>query len=789
MILNAWLNRDVERRYATIMISGRIVDKIDLVKPHPHGGDFQVFQINVRSGAGKTEVPVNMTTYRCAALSVMLAAAVLVLPHVAEAQEPTTSQQRIAAVRVQPPVTIDGRIDDPAWQRASHVSGFTQRRPVEGSPASERTDVWVAYDSERIYVAIHAHYTDPSLVRANRVDRDQTDNDDTVSVILDPFLDQQRGYSFSVNAFGVQADAIVGSSAGGGTDRAWDVLYDSAGMLVDDGWTAELSIPFRSLRYPSRAPGERHRWGFQIQREIRSKDETVTWSPVFGDIMGTLAQMGTLEGMQDLSTQRNLELLPTVTAVRTDRLESTGRFVNDDIAEAGLNVKYGLTPNVTLDVTFNPDFSQIESDRAQIEVNQRFPLFFPELRPFFLEGQEIFQVLGPFNFLHTRTIVDPEYGVKLTGKTGNTSFGLLAANDRAAGRAVDPGAPGGGGAAQVISGRVRYDLGRESFVGVLFNNREFADQHSRLAVLDGSYRIGMNHRIQTTAAISDHVDASGARRTGHVFDIGMVKQSRSLGYLVAQNLVSPGYGNDLGFIPRVNYAKTWTYVSYRWWPESWIINWGPRLEYNWLYDYDGELQEANVGLNFQATFAENIRASATVSRVMERFLEQDFFKTRLSLSADVNTSRRVSFSVRMNQGDEIRFVESPFLGRTVGYSLSSTLRPFSRLQSQLRFNTTRFTEFGTGAEVFDIKIFDARTTYQFTERLLIRNILEQNTLDKTLGVNLLITYRINAGTVFFVGYDDRFRQGDRIDPERYGTDVYQRTNRAIFSKVQYLFRN
>jgi hypothetical protein len=379
--------------------------------------------------------------------------------------------------------------------------------------------------------------------------------------------------------------------------------------------------------------------------------------------------------------------------------------------------------------------------------------------------------------------------VKLTGKTGKTSFGLLAANDRAAGRAVDPGAPGAGGAAQVFSGRVRYDLGRESFVGVLVNNRQFAGEHSRLAVLDGSYRVGMNHRIQTVAAISDHRDASGAKRTGHVVDLGLIKQSRSLGYFVAQNLVSPGYRNDLGFLPRVNYAKTWTNLSYRWWPESWVINWGPQFEYNWLYDYDGELQEANLGLNLQATFAENIRASARIDRVMERFLEQDFYKTRLSFSADVNTSRRVSFSVRVNQGDEIRYVENPFLGRTVGYSLSSTLRPFPRLQSQVTFNTTRFTEFGTGAEVFDIKIFDARTTYQFTERLLIRNILEQDTLDKTLGVNLLVTYRVNSGTVFFVGYDDRFRQEDRMDPERYATDIYRRTNRAVFSKVQYLFRN
>jgi hypothetical protein len=702
------------------------------------------------------------------------------------AAEPATTLGVTATLVTEPP-RIDGRLDDAAWQGASRLTDFVQQRPIEGAVATESTDVFVAYDNRTIYIGIHAHYSDTALLRANRVDRDETGNDDTVAVLFDPFLDRQRGYSFSVNAYGVQADALLRGTVGG-ADGSWNVYYESAGTLVDDGWTAEMAIPIQSLRYPSPDAGNAHRWGFQVRREIRSKDETVTWSPVSSDVMGTLAQMGRLEGMRDLSTRRTLEVLPTVTAIRTGTLDATGRLASDNVAEAGLNVKYGLTPNITLDVTFNPDFSQIESDRAQIEVNQRFPLFFPELRPFFLEGQEIFRVLGPFNLLHTRTILDPQYGVKLTGKTGKTTFGVLVANDQAPGRRVDPDDPGFGKAAQILSGRLRYDVGQESFVGVLVNDVEFGNQHSRVALFDGSYRVGKNHRVQTTAALTDHRDAAGVSRTGHAVDVGLVKQSRTLGYILAQNLVSPDYRNDLGFIARTNYAKTWSSISYRWWPEHWLINWGPSLNYDWVWDYDGVLQDKDLGLNVQANFAKNISASAKVSRLTERFLDHEFNKTRLSLSGTVNTSRRVSFSASLNRGDEIRFVADPFLGRTTGFRASSTLRPFSRLQSQISLTTSRFTDVRTGTKVFDVKILDARTTYQFTERLLVRHILEHNTLNRTLGLNLLATYRVNAGTVFFVGYDDRFQQSDRITVLPSPTSEYRRTNRAVFTKLQYLFR-
>ncbi|HIE93357.1 MAG TPA: hypothetical protein EYQ83_11030, partial [Acidobacteria bacterium] len=341
---------------------------------------------------------------------------------------------------------IDGRLDDLAWQSAATLTEFTQQAPLEGAQATEATEVYITYDSEHVYFGFYLHYADPGVMRANRVDRDTSFQDDLITVYLDTFLAQQRAYDFDLNAFNVQGDGIVNASGNrrGGPipvpDRSWDALFYSATEIVADGFTAEMAIPLKSLRYPQRAAGERHRWGLQIIREIKGKnEENAVWAPMSRDVAGFHRQMGLMEGMTDFSTSRNLEFLPTFTAIKFGSLDtSTGGFVSQDTdPQAGLNIKYGLTSNLTVDVTFNPDFSQIESDRPQIEVNQRFPLFFSELRPFFVEGAEIFDFPGPVTFVHTRTIVDPTWGAKLTGKAGRFSVGVLTAEDEAPGNLDD----------------------------------------------------------------------------------------------------------------------------------------------------------------------------------------------------------------------------------------------------------------------------------------------------------------------------------------------------------------
>ena len=630
------------------------------------------------------------------------------------------------------------------------------------------------------------------------MDRDQIGRDDTVAVFFDPFLDHQRGYSFEVNAYGVQGDSLLtngpqgagGFGGGGGPgDVSWNALFESAGTRVDDGWTAEMAIPFKSLRYPTRDPGQMHRWGFQIQRTIRSKDETVVWAPVSRDVLGFLRQMGLLEGMSGLSTSRNLEILPTATAVLTDTLgTATLLHSKADVEEGGVGVKYGITSNLTLDFTYNPDFSQIESDRQQIDVNQRFALFFPELRPFFLEGQEVFNVGGPVNLVHTRTIVDPRYGAKVTGKVGKVTMGFAVANDEAPGKVDDPANPAYGQAAQVVLGRVRYDVWSESTIGAIVTDREFMDSHSRVGGLDGQFRIGRNHRLGLRAARTGHRDTAGVERSGWMADVGLRKEGRNLSYGVFHFDVSPDFRTDMGFIRRVDQRQTNGNLSYRWWPQNRVINWGPRASYSRNYDFAGVLQDqgSDVGVNVQ--FAKAIFVNTSINREMERYNGIDFDKTRYSVGGGVNTSRKVSFGGFVGIGDQIRYVTNPFLGHGSSLNLFTTLRPFSRLQSEINLSTSRLVDPVSASEIFNIKILRAQTTYQFTERLLVRNIMEFNTYDKAMGTNVLATYRVNSGTAFYVGFDDRYRQGIQVNAVLLPTTELQRTNRAFFTKLQLFFR-
>ena len=583
------------------------------------------------------------------------------------------------------------------------------------------------------------------------------------------------------------AAALGGAPTG---DTSWDALFESGGTLVEDGWTAEMAIPFKSLRYPSRERGERHRWGFQVVRTIPSKNETDVWAPISRDVAGFLPQMGLFDGLTDLSTSRNLEILPTLTAIQFGSLDTgTGVFEDGDPdPEGGVNVKYGVTPNLTFDYTYNPDFSQIESDIPQIEVNQRFPLFYPELRPFFLEGQEIFQVPGTVNLVHTRTIVDPRQGAKLTGKAGNTTVGVLVANDEAPGlvEGVDPSLHGR--TAQVAVARARYDLYAESYLGVIATDREFGDGYSRVGGVDGRFRLGQTSSVSFQAAASQHRNQEDGDHSGPIFHLAYDRTGRNLSYSAAVDSVHPDFRTDTGFVLRTDTRVAQANVSYRWWPERWLVNWGPMASYSRNYDFEGILQDEQAQVGVRGLMTNSIIWVAMANRDMERYGGIEFFKTNAFLGGGFAASRRLSAGGFFNWGDQVRYGDDPFLGSGATATLFASVRPMSRLNADLNFITSRLRDPLTGDQLFDVRIYRALTTYQFTNRLLLRNILEYNAFSGTLAANLLFTYRVNAGTVFFLGYDDHYQQGDLIDSTIFPTTRFEQTNRAIFTKLSYLFR-
>lgn len=728
------------------------------------------------------------------------------LPAAAWADESALAgRPRLEIRRVAEPPTLDGRLDDEAWREATKVTEFTQYNPREDVPASEQTEVWLGYDARAIYVAIYAHYSDIALMRANRADRDRAGRDDKVSIYFDTFLDQQRAYRFSVNGYGVQGDAILnagggrgggpgggpgggGPGMGRGEDESWDALFHTAGGPVEDGWIVEMAIPFKSLRYPPPRDGDEHRWGLQITRSIESKDEDVAWAPISRRVEGLLTQMGVLYGMRGLSTSRNLEVQPTVTAVRLDRRDpDSGLFDGSGVEpDVGVNVKYGLTTNLTADFTYNPDFSQIEADRPQIEVNQRYPVFYPERRPFFLEGQEMFSTA--INLVHTRTIVDPRGGAKLTGKVGGTNVGVLVANDEAPGRVDDPTDPAYGRTARVVVGRVRRDLYAESSLGAIVTDRAFLDTYSRAVGVDGRFRLGRVHRFSFMVAGTDVRDDGGERLRGYAAQATFGRAGRSFDYSVTHTSLSPDFETALGFIRRTDIRDTSANVSYTFWPQATVINWGPRARYRVNYDFDGVKQDEEFETGLNLRFARNIGVRGGVSREMERYGGIEFVKWRYSVGGDANFSRRVSFGGHWNWGDEIRYEDSPYLGRSRGGFASLSLRPGPRFEANVTANVSRFVNATTNERVFDVQLYRVRATYQFTDRLLLRQIVEYDTYARKLGVNLLATYRVNAGTVVFAGYDDRAQAGRQLNEELYTDNDLRRTSRAFFMKIAYLFR-
>tara|TARA_Y100000588_G_scaffold319351_1_gene349361 strand:+ start:1864 stop:4110 length:2247 start_codon:yes stop_codon:yes gene_type:complete len=720
---------------------------------------------------------------------------------------------RVTPTRTTNPPVIDGILDDEVWLTAAHLTEFTQQSPLDGAPATEDTDVYIAYDSDNIYFGFYAHYEDPSIMRANRVERDRASMDDLMTIYFDTFLDQQRGYDFDVNGYGVQGDGVMTVTGGRGgrnsgrpaaaipfADRSWDALFDTGAQIVEDGYTAEMAIPFKSLRYPTPPEGEPHRWGFQIVREVKSKnEENQVWAPMSRDEASFFAQMGLIEGMIDLSTSRNIEILPTFTTIQYGELDTTQPiFTNQNPdPDAGVNLKYGLTSNLTADFTVNPDFSQIESDRPQIEVNQRYPLFFSELRPFFVEGSEIFNVTAPVTLVHTRTMVDPDYGAKLTGQVGRFTLGALGANDRAPGRVDDQTSSAFGQTAKTFIGRAKFDLYSESHIGAMVTDREFLDGYSRLAGLDSNFRLGSVTRLAVNAFGTNRQQPGSSEDTGNFLGTFLSSSGRNLNASVLAYQISPDFHTDVGFVRRRDQRNTQANIGYRFWPEGQLINWGPSVSYGRNYDFDGILQDETKSARMSFSFARSISLYGNVNYDMERWSQIDFQKSRFGIGGRANPSRSYSFGGNFSVGNEIFYSEA-FLGHQVNWSVNGSVRPTDALQTNLNFSHRRFTDPTNNDEVkFDVKIIRAQSTFQFTDRLGLRNITEWNTEDRTFDFNMLFNYTVNAGTVFYVGYDDHYQQGDLLRGDTnsdgfleqlYWTKQLQRTNRAIFMKFQYLFR-
>jgi hypothetical protein len=547
---------------------------------------------------------------------------------------------------------IDGKLDDEVWKQAIVLKDFYQVQPGDNIAPSKPTEVMLGYDSKFIYVAFHC-YDEPDKVRATIPKRDDIFNDDYVGILFDTFNDKRKAYEFDFNPLGVQADGIW--TDGQGEDFNPDVVMESKGTLTTDGWTVEVAIPFKSLRY---VVGKDKLWGAHFWRRIkRFNNELSMWMPINRDISSWLAQEGHLSSMDGISTERTLELIPSLTLSETGRRTGTlsaaqlaagmldpGRLVNQPIKfEPGLTGKYSITPNVTLDFAINPDFAQVESDQLVVQANQRFPIFFPEKRPFFLEGIDIFNT--QIAAVHTRTIIDPDLAVKLTGKVGRNTFGLLLASDNGPGNfspeeqlTANPRFIGKNASVGIL--RLKRDIGnKDSFIGFLGTYRKFVDQDNVLGGFDSRFRINKQTTFSAQALVSrsrnqffypDLGQTLDRTENGFIYATDYNMSGRHFGYEYSTVGRTRYYRADVGFNRRTNTNNHNLFVRYNSEPKpkARLISWRVYNDFSTNFSWQGRSQIFTDESQVQLTFRRQTYLGVGLDKGYERVFEEEFGPTR-----------------------------------------------------------------------------------------------------------------------------------------------------------------
>jgi hypothetical protein len=594
---------------------------------------------------------------------------------------PAEKSQPIRIPRLDKPPTIDGKLDDEVWKHAAVFKDFYQVQPGDNTAPSKPSEAYVAYDSKYLYLAFKA-YDDPSQVRARIAKRDSIFDDDFIGVYLDTYNDKRKAIEFFFNPLGIQADAM--RTEGSGEDFSVDFVHESKGVMTSDGYTVEAAIPFKSLRYTA---GKDKLWGFHVFRRIqRFNGELDSWMPLSREVSGTLIQEGFINGLEGISTERNFELVPSLTVSETGRRARAfapvtlgqpapalpGRILNEPVhLDPGLTVKFGITPTVTLDAAFNPDFAQVEADATVVTANQRFPIFFEEKRPFFLEGKEIFQT--PLTIVHTRAIVDPDYAVKLTGKRGKNTFGLIVASDNAPGNFsedelndrrlfVFSGTDEATRAARQASFqsffdkfvgknatigvlRLKRDVGKENTLGIIATTYNFPDRYNDVAGVDGRFKLDpktvvsfqllgtRSNRPFYNPEINRNVDRRGdAFAYRWSYDHG----ERHFGINLNGDGYTRDYKADVGFTTRTNTNAI--RINPRWnsepKPKNEIISYRANASIVYQLDFQGRSQRVDVQPMFGFNLQHQTFLTFGYRRAYERLIEEEFGPKRMPARMD-----------------------------------------------------------------------------------------------------------------------------------------------------------
>jgi len=703
--------------------------------------------------------------------------------------------------RVSRPPRIEEFLHGVPPQPGARIDDFRQREPGDGVPASEPTTAWLSYDERNLYV-VFVCKEEPAKLRANMAKREDISNDDQVAVYFDTFRDRRHAYLFAVNPLGIQSDAIF-TEGQSDPDYSFDTLWYSEGRLTPDGYVVSMSIPFKSVRF---ANENQQTWSVALRRTIPRNNENSYWPYITNRTTGMLQQMAEMNGLSEISPGRNIQLIPYGTFTSERSLNSNQPpLVTQNDARVGMDAKAVLGNALTLDVTLNPDFSQVESDDPQVTINQRYEVYFPEKRPFFVENASYFKT--PIDLFFSRRIADPEFGAKLTGKIGHWDLGVLASDDRAPGEGAPTDNPLSGARAADGVFSLRRELGDQSTIGVLATTQDFGSNSNRVFSVDTRLRLAPTWFFTGQAVHSFDHQAGSSPTQGSAYFADLARNGRHFTYEGSYSDYSPDFNARLGYIKRVDLRKTEHYATYLWRPESSsILDFGPFAGAAVDWDHHGVLQDwyANAGFSMDFKGPSGFRASRY--ETFERYLNVPFRYDKNDLYFYTGRLRWLYIYGTIDQGSGVNYDPAgtllPFLGKTIDASFGVTLRPKPRLKLDELYYYDRFQSF-SGPVVYTNHLWRTKLNYQFTKALSLRaiidyygvlpnvDLIQQGRLKQVTG-DILLTWLLNPGTALYIGYNNQ-HQNLALDPDApgtlrpYGPPNYL-TNSQIFIKLSYLLR-
>ena len=719
------------------------------------------------------------------------------------------------------------------------VSNFIQRFPKDGAQPTEPTTAYLGYTHDYFYAAFVCHDRTPSLIRAHMLARDLLGDDDFVEVMLDTFHDQRRAFVFKTNALGIQADALY--SEQNGSDYSFDTVWDTWGKRTPYGYVVLIRIPFASMYFAKAAPDQMRTWGIILERNISHANEYVFWPQNRHNVAGRLTQDIAVDGFRDVEHGQNWQFEPYALAHNLRQLNTVNPvnpYFQDKHLQgyAGLDAKFILRNSLILDTTINPDFSQVGIDNPATP-NQRFPPYFPEVRPFFIENSSYF--MTPISLYYTDNIVLPQYGARLTGKLGPWALGILGVDDRSPGQAVPPGNPEYGTRAHFYVGRVNRDVGPLSNVGFIYADREYLGSFNRAGGID--YRARLKNRWTLTGqAITSATQNIGNFTSGEepcelltVTCSGQV-YSQQLNYSdlhknwwVSYNDTSAGYVTDTGFFRRPDVREPNGFYSYTFRPKhGLVLSHGPSIYSERIWDHTGLPLDFYINPTYSATFKYRTSVSANVDVGQDRLRPVDYTVLTHNVEYHSHTSginfysspqpylavgggfykgTVINYAPPRNSGPDPVNVSSP--------NLNVEVKPISSIDLQNSYIYTHFTNLTNGNVVYDNHELISRWNYQLTKAVSF-NLIGQyiSTLpdtrytrlpnSKTLFADALFTYLPHPGTAIYFGYIGNFANinralctreadglcnlNDPILPPTYSS--LMNDSKTIYLKLTYLLR-